>query len=157
MVARVLQLNASDGGVPKLSLSQAEVAPGSGMLADRQNDLKHHGGPHQDLCLFRAETIRELQDEGHPIYPGAVGENITTWGLGLPNFQPGQRLKIGDVVEIELTEPAVPCNTIAGPFVGGRSSRISAKLHPNDARMYARVLVAGLIKPGDLIEAIIEA
>ena len=36
-----------------------------------------HGGPERALCLFSLERILELQAEGHPIFPGAAGENIT--------------------------------------------------------------------------------
>ena len=45
------------------------------------NYPKVHGGPERAVSLFSLEVIRRLQDEGHPIYPGATGENLTVAGL----------------------------------------------------------------------------
>lgn len=149
--ARIVQINVSDGGVPKRSIPEASVEPGVGITTDRQADTKHHGGPLQDLCLFRYETIRQLRDEGHPIYPGAIGENLTIEGLALADFTGGTILEIGETVRIELTEAATPCSTIADAFLDGRFVRVSEKQAPDDVRMYARVLTSGIIRPGDTI------
>ncbi len=152
--ARILQINVSKGGVPKTSVPVASVAPGTGISIDDQADKQHHGGPLQDLCLFRLETLRLLQDEGHPIYPGAVGENLTIAGLAPEQFVGGVRLRLGGTVEVELTEAATPCRNIGAAFADRQFVRISEKLHPEDVRMYARVLSPGEIRPGDKIVVI---
>ena len=41
---------------------------------------------------------------------------------------------------------------IAHWFVDRRIARISPKLHPEDARWYARVLAEGPVEPGDRVE-----
>ncbi len=51
MDGRIVQLNTSPGGVPKLPVPEAEVTP-SGMAGDRQRNLRFHGGPRRALCLY---------------------------------------------------------------------------------------------------------
>lgn len=157
-MAHIFQINVSRGGVPKLPVSRADIDD-NGITLDDQADKKHHGGPLQNLCLFRLETIVGLQEEGHPIVPGAVGENITTYGLGSDAMKPGTRLRLGSEVLIELTEPAPPCSTIAAAFSDRNFNRINEKKHPGWSRMYARILQGGAIVPGDgiSIESVPEA
>lgn len=123
-----------------------------GVVGDRQADPVHHGRPDQALCLFSLEVIEGLQAEGHPIFPGATGENITITGLDWSLLRPGLRLRIGQDLEIEVTDYATPCLKNAGWFVGGKFGRISQKRHPGESRWYARVLTGGSLKVGDPIE-----
>src|SRR5262245_26341711 len=73
-------INISPGGVPKLPIKEAVITP-LGIEGDGHNDWRNHGGPNAALCLFTLETIQRLQAEGHPIFPGSVGENITLEGI----------------------------------------------------------------------------
>ena len=52
-------------------------------------------------------------------------------------------------VTLEITRPANPCRNIAGSFSDGDFSRLSTKTRPGRVRMYARVLVPGVIRAGD--------
>ncbi|WP_412063461.1 MOSC domain-containing protein [Rubrivirga sp. IMCC45206] len=149
--ARILQVNVSPGGVPKRAVAQAEVRV-DGITTDAVNYPKVHGGPERAVSLFSLEVIRKLQDEGHPIYPGATGENLTVAGLDWASLAAGTRLRIGDGVRLELAKPAEPCKTIAGAFADGNSKRIKAERHPGEARWYARVLAEGTVRPGDVVE-----
>ncbi len=154
MSAHILQINTSNGGVPKRSEPVVRVAPGTGIESDHHNDTVHHGGPLQDLLLFRLETIIELQREGHPIYPGAAGENLTVVGLSADDLVPGQTLVAGEGIEIELTQYASPCHKIGQFFIDQNFNRISAKTRPESARVYARVLRGGLLRAGDPIRIV---
>jgi len=58
---------------------------------------------------------------------------------------------IGDTVELELADLAGPCETIRDSFRDGRFARLGAGRHPNDSRMYARVITEGEVRPGDPI------
>ena len=60
---RVVQINVSPGGVPKLPVASARVTL-EGLEGDGHRDLEHHGGPERALCLFALEQIRALQAEG---------------------------------------------------------------------------------------------
>lgn len=145
MQARIFQLNRSPGGIPKLAISEAVVTE-LGMVGDDHNFPNIHGGPERALCLFSLDRILELQREGHAIFPGAVGENVTISGLDWNLMTPGQRLTLGDEVLIEITTYTSPCNSIEHFFVDGKYQRISQKVHAGYSRVYARVL-----RPGRLI------
>lgn len=145
---RIFQINASDGGVPKRSVAEG-VVTADGLEGDRQRILKHHGGPQRALCLFPLEEILALQAQGHPIYPGSIGENITVTGVDWQLVKPGARLRLGETVEIEITSYTLPCKQIKGSFSDGNFNRVSPDKAGATSRTYARVLKAGRIRPGD--------
>ena len=147
MNGRLFQLNSSPGGVPKLPIREAMVVE-SGLVGDGHNFPDIHGGPDRALCLFSLERILELQSEGHPIFPGAVGENVTVSGIDWTAIEPGKQVALGDEVVIEITRYTSPCNSITDSFYDGNFARISQKVHPGYSRVYARVLKSGRLKIG---------
>jgi MOSC domain-containing protein YiiM len=151
MDGRIFQLNRSGGGVPKLAVREAFLAE-TGLEGDRQRDLRFHGGPERALCLFPLELILGLQAEGHPIFPGSIGENVTVAGLEWSRVEQGSRLALGEEALVEITSYTVPCKIIAASFSGGDFKRISQKAHPGDSRLYARVLRAGLLIVGQAVK-----
>jgi len=120
-----------------------------GLVGDSHNFPEIHGGPERALCLFSLERILELQGEGHPIFPGSVGENVTISGLDWALIEPGTQLSLGDEVVVEVTRYTTPCNSIPDSFCDGNFARISQKLHPGFSRVYARVLQAGRLRIGE--------
>jgi MOSC domain-containing protein YiiM len=146
----IFQISISGGGVPKQALAKVEV-DASGVAGDKHRDLVHHGGPDRAVCLFSLERIVALQTEGHPIFPGSAGENITVTGVDWSTIAPGTRMRLGNNVVIEITDYTTPCNNIAPSFVGRNSNRISQKLHAGWSRVYARVLQPGKVQIGDKV------
>lgn len=142
----VLQLSASNGGVPKDAVLTADVGR-RGLLGDRQANRKHHGRPFQALCLWSAEVIDALVAEGHPVHPGAAGENVTVQGIDWTTLRPGVRLLVGQL-SCEISAWATPCRKNDRWFTG-RSDRIDHELHPGWSRAYAWVLEPGTITTGD--------
>lgn len=142
----VAQLNVSGGGVPKTPVDQVEVDFG-GITADRQGNRKHHGRPFQALCLWSSEIIDNLTADGHPIFPGAAGENLTVSGLDWPALTMGTRLSAGTVV-MQLSAYAIPCAHQKQWFSDGDVSRLH---HHNGeiSRLYATVIEPGSIAVGD--------
>jgi MOSC domain-containing protein YiiM len=153
MPARILQVNVSQGGVPKRAVADAHVGP-TGLDGDAVNHPKVHGGPERAVCLFPVEMILRLQEEGHPIYPGAVGENLTIAGLGWPALRAGDVLAVGDELVLQLTTNAEPCATIAGAFADGAFKRIKQDRFPGEARWYTRVLREGTVRPGQEVRVV---
>ncbi|MEP7217497.1 MAG: MOSC domain-containing protein [Bacteroidota bacterium] len=147
---RIFQINASNGGVPKLPLYSATIGE-LGITTDRHADMRHHGGPDRALCIYSIEQILALQEEGHPIFPGAIGENIVTRGIDLSVLEPGNRMRLGDDVEIEITDYAPPCRTIRAAFRDEDFQRASQKTNPGWSRLYTRILAQGIISVGDAI------
>lgn len=150
MEGRIYQLNLSDGGVPKTPVPDARLTP-TGLAGDRHRRTKIHGGPERALCLYSLERIQALRDEGHPIFPGSVGENVTVAGLDWNLLAPGVQLALGEEVLVEITSYVKPCKTIAASFADRDWQRIKQQKHPGDARLYARVLRAGRLAVGQTV------
>jgi MOSC domain-containing protein YiiM len=151
--AYIYQLNCSDGGVPKLPVEEAQLTP-TGLACDRQAHTRFHGGTQRALCLYSLEVIQALQAEGHPIYPGSAGENVTVAGLVWAELAPGRRLALGDEVVIELTSYTSPCRNIGGSFDDGKFKRISQKEHAGESRLYARVIRTGKLAVGQPVRVL---
>ena len=153
-VGTIVQVNISKGGVPKLPVMEAEVGE-NGILGDGHNQsLAIHGGPERALCLYSLERIEALAEEGHPIFAGATGENVTLRGLDWDAVVPGVQLRLGPHVLLEVTRYTTPCGTNARWFVEGNFKRMHQSLHPGWSRVYARVVTGGLIRPGDAAELV---
>lgn len=147
---RVFQLNVSHGGVPKRAIQEAVLTP-LGLMGDAVAHPDIHGGPERALCLYALERILALQEEGHPVFPGSLGENVTTRGVDFGALQPGDRLAIGPQVVLEVTRHTVPCRTIAGSFRDRAYGRVAHQNHPGWSRVYAKVLVEGPLAVGQPI------
>jgi len=153
MAGRVLRINTSGGGVPKLAVDSAMLDT-LGLGGDDHDDKVHHGGPDQAVCIYSLERLRVLQAEGHPVGPGSLGENVTLEGMDTAGLVPGDRLSIGEA-EVELTGYASPCKTIAAAFIDGGFSRVLHQRHPGDSRLYARVLRPGRLSQGDAVRLLV--
>lgn len=151
-IGRVIQINVNPrGGVPRYAVPRATITS-SGVVGDCQADRRFHSGPTRAVSLYALEHIEALRAEGHPIAPGSTGENLTLAGLAWATLHVGDRLRIGDRVELEITGYAAPCETIEESFVGGAFKRISQKLHPGWSRLYASVISEGEVVTGDPVE-----
>ena len=144
----VAGLFANGGGVGKLPIAEATIGY-RGVAGDRQRTRVHHGRVWQALCLWSAEVVRALQAEGHPVAPGATGENISLEGVPWTDLHPGMRLGIGDEVVVELSAYALPCKKNAGWFIGGDFGRMDPGRHPGWSRLYASVVRDGVVRVGD--------
>ena len=145
----LVQVSASGGGVPKEALPSATVGRG-GVDGDLQAERRHHGRPFQALCLWSHDVIDALRAEGHTVYPGAAGENLTVAGIDWSTIRPGVRVQIGDVLA-EISAFATPCAKNARWFSDGGFRRIDHNLYPGTSRAYAWVLEGGTVAPGDAV------
>lgn len=160
MRGTILQINISSGGVPKRPVFEADVHE-LGIAGDKQRNTKYHGGPRKALLLIASEVIDSLRDEGWPLFYGALGENLTTYGIDHRLWRPGQRFRAGSAI-IELTQPRQPCHTL-DPYGPGIQTRLFdqkvKKLDPSSSRwgmsgFYASVVQPGRIVPMDIIESV---
>lgn len=141
----------SAGGLPKLPVAEAR-ATAAGLNGDRHRHPQIHGGPDKALLLIAAESLEQLRAEGFPVPAGALGENLTTRGIRFAGLAAGMRFRAGDAL-IELTRLRRPCAQLE-PLNNGRAGAIQRRLteEPHLAGWYARVLLDGWIRPGDIIE-----
>jgi MOSC domain-containing protein YiiM len=158
MRASVLQINVSNGGVPKRPVLFGEVTV-QGVIGDRQAHPQFHGGPRQALLLITNEGLEELQCAGFSLYPGALGENVTTQGLDRRVVRLGQRYRLGEVI-VEITKMRRPCDEL-NPYGKGT---IQSAIFDKDVKagniesprwglagFYASVIQPGTLRPGDPI------
>ena len=66
----------------------------------------------RQVHLLHAELFDELVARGFPVFPGELGENITTRGIDLLALPAGTRLVLGREAEVELTGLRNPCSQI---------------------------------------------
>jgi MOSC domain-containing protein YiiM len=151
----IIQVSVSRGGVPKTAVASARVTA-LGLEGDAHRDTEHHGGPERAVCLYAMEAITGLRAEGHPIVPGAIGENVTVQGLDWSAVVPGCCLRLGQSVLLQVTRYTSPCMNITRAFGDGDFARVSQKRHPGWSRVYARVLATGSIQPGDPVRLLDE-
>lgn len=144
----VYQISISRGGAPKWPVPAAMVGP-DGLEGDYHFDVANHGGPLRAVCLYTMEQIERLMAEGHPIFAGAVGENVTLSGIPQELLTPGATMAIGAEARLEVVSYTTPCKGIADAFSTGDFTRISQKVHPGESRVYARVIHGGEIRAGD--------
>jgi MOSC domain-containing protein YiiM len=149
MVGRVESLQASGGGVPKMSIPFAEIGA-AGVIGDVQGNRRNHGRPWQAVCLYSTDLIDALRSEGHPITAGGTGENITISGVDWSRMRGGLTIAIGDV-ELRTSGPAAPCHKIGDCFSERHWNRIDHVERPGWARWYASVLTGGTVAPGDTV------
>jgi MOSC domain-containing protein YiiM len=160
MTGSVLQINISPGGIPKRQIPEAVITP-EGIRGDGWSHPDIHGGPNQALLLITSEGIDELVAQGFPVYPGALGENLTTVGLDRRQMRAGQRYRAGDVF-FELTKQRAPCVTLNVYGPGIQHAIFDAQVNAGDpstsrwglSGFYARVLIAGTIRTQDPIQLI---
>lgn len=164
MAGTIQQLSISNGGVPKLPLLFAAVTA-LGIAGDHQKNRKVHGGPKKALLLLTSEGLEELRAAGFPVYPGALGENITTCGLDRRYMRPGQRYRLGATVEVELTTMRRPCATLLpygdqiGEAIFDKDVKAGRWSSPRWglAGFYASVIRTGTLQPDDAIVLLSEA
>jgi MOSC domain-containing protein YiiM len=141
-------INLSRGGVPKSAVTQAHLGV-LGFAGDGQHDKRHHGGAERAVSLWSLEVVAALAAEGHDLFAGASGENLTLTGVSWPTLAPGTTLAIGPEVVVQISSYCTPCKTIAHCFSDGDFMRISHLVDPARSRLYARVLSGGWVTRGD--------
>lgn len=158
-VVRQLRPDAGTVGVTAIDKGPVEgpVRIGSyGVYADVQADRKHHGGLDKALYAYAQEDADHWSAQlGRDLSPGWFGENLRVAGLDVNAALIGERWRIGDRVEVEVTMPRTPCQTFAR-WVGGDDERGWVKRFSAERRLgpYLRVVRGGRVQAGDGIEVV---
>lgn len=127
-----------------------------GLYADVQADRKNHGGEDKAVYAYAQEDADFWTAElGRELPPGWFGENLRVAGLDVSNARVGERWRIGDSVELEVTMPRSPCATFAR-WVGGADERGWVKRFATEGRLgaYLRVIRTGPVSAGDEIDVL---
>jgi MOSC domain-containing protein YiiM len=123
---------------------------GSGLVGDHIGDRGSHGGDDQAVYAYAREDLDDWEGVlGRSLSPGSFGENLTTLGLDVTGALIGERWAIGQDVELQVTDPRIPCSTFRG-WIGtpGWLRTFTEVAKPG---AYLRVLAPGSIAAGDTI------
>jgi MOSC domain-containing protein YiiM len=157
MKGAVLHVSVSAGGVPNHGIERGDVTLG-GIAGDGWRHPQFHGTPKRAILLITSEGLDEIQAMGFPVYPGALGENLTTRGLDRRALRIGQRFRCGSA-SIQLTELRLPCHTITVYGKGIQKAIYDARAMKGDpssavwglSGFYASVTETGILLPRDSI------
>ena len=108
----------------------------------------------RQVHLLQAELFDELVARDHPVFPGELGENITTLGIDLLALPAGARLRIGDSAELEVTGLRDPCSQMdrfQPGLMAAVLDRDATGAIVRKAGVMAVVRRGGAVRPGDTI------
>lgn len=107
----------------------------------------HTGKWHRQVSLISAEKVRDFNEKGADIGPGAFGENLVVEGINFRSLPVGTLLRSGDVL-LEMTQIGKECHTHCAIY-----HKMGDCIMPREG-VFARVLESGQISVGD--EMVIE-
>jgi len=108
----------------------------------------------RQVHLLHAELFDELMAAGFAVWPGELGENITTRGLDLLALPTGTRLRIGATAVVEVTGLRNPCSQL-DRFQPGLMAAVLDRDEQGQlvrkAGVMAVVVAQGVVEAGDAI------
>jgi molybdopterin adenylyltransferase len=142
--ARVVAVSISaTKGVKKDNVTEARVLVNFGLEGDA-----HAGDWHRQVSLLAVESIDKMRQRGLDLKSGDFAENLTTQGIDLPLLPVGTKLRIGEEVELEVTQIGKACHH--GCAI---KQAVGDCVMPREG-IFARVLRGGLVHPNDIIEVL---
>lgn len=137
-----------DGPVLVRAPGDRRTGLGSGLVGDFIGDRSAHGGDDQAVYAYAREDLDVWESRlGRELPSGSFGENLTTTGLDVNAALIGERWRIGDELELEVTGSRVPCGTFRG-WIDRRGWLREFALAAIPGA-YLRVVVPGEVRAGD--------
>ncbi|MFD0857364.1 MOSC domain-containing protein [Roseovarius aquimarinus] len=171
MSARVVSVARSPvHGFSKFPEDRIDLVEGMGVLGDAHAGalVRHRSRVRVDpaqpnlrqVHLLAAELLDEVAAHGHPVAPGALGENITTRGIDLIALPRGTDLHIGRFAVLTVTGLRNPCSQI-DDFSPGLLAHVLRRGKDGGlerrAGIMAVVTVGGPVSCGDDIQIVMPA
>jgi len=123
---------------------------GSGLEGDTVGDRAHHGGDDQAVYAYAREDLDRWEAVLERQLPsGSFGENLTTRGIDVNDARIGERWMVGDGLELQVTDPRIPCSTFRGWIAERGWLRTFAEAAIPGT--YLRVVTPGDVTAGDEI------
>ena len=122
-------------GIVKKEQDKVEALENWGIEGDA-----HAGDWHRQISLLAGESIDGVKEVLPTLKNGAFAENIITRGMDLSSLRIGDRLLIGDVVILEITQIGKECH----------NSGCAIKKATGDCIMPREGIFARVIKGGTL-------
>lgn len=133
----------SEKGTPKVNVAKADLKADFGIVGDA-----HAGNWLRQISLLSAESIHRMTSQGLNVAPGDFGENLTTEGIETSVLRVGCKLRIGQDIEIEITQVGKSCHGRCGVY-----RRVGDCIMPREG-LFAKVNRGGRVKTGDVVEIV---
>ncbi len=143
--AEIVAVCTGTGGIPKQPVESAVVGA-LGLEGDGHRNARH-GGENRAVCILSVDTYASLrEDDVECEAPGTFGENVLTRGFDDALLRPGDRLRFGDEVVLEIHDVREPCDTLQSV------DRRFPNLMIGRSGWVCRVIETGTLRPGMTIE-----
>lgn len=124
-------------GTQKVFQTSAEFVADWGIQGDA-----HAGHWHRQVSLLSADKVRQFNEKGAGVEPGAFGENLVVEGFDFRALPVGTLLRCGPVL-LEITQIGKECHSHCEIF-----KKMGDCIMPREG-VFARVLEPGIICVGD--------
>jgi MOSC domain-containing protein YiiM len=112
----------------------------------RSRVARYPGAPNlRQVHLLHAELFDELVGRDFAVFPGEMGENITTRGIDLLALPRGTVLRVGEEAEVEITGLRNPCSQI-DKFQPGLTSAVLDR--DREGRLVRKTGVMAVVRRG---------
>ncbi|MBY5163128.1 MOSC domain-containing protein [Salsipaludibacter albus] len=119
---------------------------------DTQANEVHHGGRDQAVYAYDRASYDAWESERDQQLPsGFFGENLTLAGIDVDAARIGERWRIGDEVEVEVTSPRIPCAKLDWRM---QDTFQKTFLHADRSGAYLRIVTPGDVRAGDVVEVV---
>jgi len=129
----------------KIPIKEGLIIKGWGLEGDA-----HAGKYHKQISLLGLDSMNKMRDQGVKINFGELYENLDVEGIILYKLPIGTKLKVGEDILLEMTQ------------IGKKDSyfleidgKIVSSIMTKEG-VFARVLMSGKVKVGDVIEVVSE-
>ncbi len=128
-------------GTRKVPVEEAKLLKNHGLIGDA-----HAGEWHRQVSFLASESIENARKNGLNVTFGDFAENIATLGIDWVNLPIGSRVKLGNSVEVEISQIGKECHKKCAIFYQAGDC-----IMPREG-VFARVITGGTICCGDRIE-----
>ncbi|NNL43456.1 MAG: MOSC domain-containing protein [Desulfobacterales bacterium] len=127
-------------GTRKKQVKEADLIKNFGIKGDA------HAGPwHRQVSFLSSESIDSARESGLDVAFGDFAENIATKGIDWKTIPIGTRVRLGDYVEVEITQIGKECHNKCAIYYQAGDC-----IMPKEG-IFARVLTGGKIRCGDTV------
>ena len=114
------------------------------VLEDHGLDGDAHAGPwHRQVSLLAVESIEKARSHGLDVGFGDFAEDVVTEGIDWPCVPIGSRWRLGDSVELEITQIGKECHNRCAIYYAAGDC-----IMPREG-VFGRVIKGGKIRRGD--------
>jgi MOSC domain-containing protein YiiM len=143
MGGRVVSVNISrTKGVRKKERNEVLLRENFGI----EGDAHASGKWHRQVSLLALESIEKMRKLGLDVHPGDFAENITTEGIELPALPIGTRIRIGEDVEVQVSQIGKECHDRCAIY-----HQAGDCVMPTEG-IFVKVLRGGFARKGDAVK-----